>query len=262
MAAQRERKLLFFDIDGTLAMPGSPPSQTVVEAIRAARANGHLTILSTGRPAYLVPPEIDAIGFDGHIYSAGGRVAAGDALLFDRPMPGELSRMALDAIREEGLFYTLECVGTGFQHLPPVIRRLMPEGLPAGDYRGEHVYKISFFTRSVEAVDRLRQRLGSRVKLVCFGNMVKEVPFLAGEISAPDVDKGGALRLLCRYYGASPADCVAFGDSMNDAEILESAGLGIAMGNAEAAVKRLADQVCESCDGDGVAKALARLGLI
>lgn len=262
MAAQRGRKLLFFDIDGTLARPGRPPSRPVVDAIRAARANGHLTFLSTGRPSYLVPPEIDAIGFDGYIYSVGGRVLAGGDVLFDRTMPEELSRMALDAIREAGLFYTLECADCGFRNVPPLIQRLMPDALPAESYRGEPIYKISFFSPSPKAVDRLRRRLDDRVKLVYFGSMLKEVPFSSGEISDPGIDKGGALRLLCRHYGASPADCVAFGDSMNDAEILESAGLGVAMGNADAEVKRLADQVCESCEEDGVAKALARLGLI
>ena len=54
---------------------------------------------------------------------------------------------------------------------------------------------------------------------------------------------------------------MAFGDSMNDAEMLLAAGIGVAMGNAEQRVKDLADQVCESCDEDGVAKELERMGL-
>ncbi len=256
------RKLLFFDIDGTLATPGQPPRRAVADAIRATRRNGHLAFLSTGRPQCLVSPEVETIGFDGRIYSAGGRVTAGDAVLLDQPMPAEMSRMALDAIREAGLFYTLECAGGAYQNVPPFIQRLMPDTLPAEAYQGEPVYKISFFAPSPKAVDRLRQRLDGRVKLVCFHNMMKGSPLRSGEISDPSVDKGAALRLLCRYYDASPADCVAFGDSMNDAEILQAAGLGVAMGNADAEVKALADQVCESCENDGVAKALARLGLI
>ena len=54
---------------------------------------------------------------------------------------------------------------------------------------------------------------------------------------------------------------IAFGDSMNDAEMLLAAGIGVAMGNAEPEVKELADRVCESVDDDGVARELERMGL-
>ena len=58
------------------------------------------------------------------------------------------------------------------------------------------------------------------------------------------------------------ADCIAFGDSMNDSEMLQTAGIGVAMGNASDAVKALADLVCDCCECDGIAKALKQLDLI
>lgn len=64
---KQEKKLLFFDIDGTLAMPGDAPTEAVVNAMRSARSRGHLLILSTGRAAMSVPPEVETIGFDGYI---------------------------------------------------------------------------------------------------------------------------------------------------------------------------------------------------
>lgn len=73
---------------------------------------------------------------------------------------------------------------------------------------------------------------------------------------------GTALNHICQYLGAAPGDCIAFGNSMDDVEILKAAWIGIAMANSEAGVKEIADQVCESCAEDGVAKALARMNLI
>ena len=67
---------------------------------------------------------------------------------------------------------------------------------------------------------------------------------------------------ICNHFGKTAADCIAFGDSMNDAEALAAAGLGIAMGNAEQALKDIADKVCDRCENDGIAKALQALGLI
>ena len=58
------------------------------------------------------------------------------------------------------------------------------------------------------------------------------------------------------------ADCIAFGDSMNDEEMLQTAGVGVAMGNASEQLKALADMVCDRCECDGIAKALEELNLI
>ena len=66
------------------------------------------------------------------------------------------------------------------------------------------------------------------------------------------------MQRLCRFYGVTPENCVAYGDSMNDAEVLQSAGEGIAMGNANEEVKRIADRVCGSCAEDGLAIDLRR----
>jgi hypothetical protein len=54
---------------------------------------------------------------------------------------------------------------------------------------------------------------------------------------------------------------IAFGDSMNDSEIIIKAGIGVAMGNSCDELKALADVVCDSCENDGVAKALIERGL-
>lgn len=257
-------KLIFFDIDGTLALPGKAPSSATVRAIRSARKRGHMAFISTGRPHGLVPPEIQAVGFDGGIYSAGGHIVAKGNVIFDQPMTENMSRDVLEAVKEAGVFYTLECGSESFRSQPRILNqlRLNIQVKPIEEYNGEPIYKISFLSTTARNVDFLRQRLDGRVKLICFGNMVRHLPFIAGEISDPDINKGKALKQICAYLGVSQDDSIVFGDSMNDTEILQAAGIGIAMGNAETQVKEIADQVCESCEDDGIAKALARMGLI
>ena len=71
------KKLIFLDIDGTLIISGRPPSEAVGAAIRAARAKGHKVFLSTGRLEGNIPENIRSVGFDGGIYSAGGRSSMG-----------------------------------------------------------------------------------------------------------------------------------------------------------------------------------------
>ena len=83
-----------------------------------------------------------------------------------------------------------------------------------------------------------------------------------GEIIRKDMDKGKAMERVCEYYGADMADTVAFGDSMNDQQMLEYAGIAVAMGNSCQELKDCADVVCESVDEDGVYFEFKRMNLI
>lgn len=72
------------------------------------------------------------------------------------------------------------------------------------------------------------------------------------------IDKGTALRCLLDYYGMTADRLIAFGDSHNDIDMLTTAGIGVAMGNAEEEVKNAADYVTLSNEEDGVYHFLLR----
>lgn len=275
------RKALFFDIDGTLALPGEAVSAAVTEAIRTARSRGHLAFLSTGRTEGSVPVWVKDIGFDGGIYSAGGRVVLGERELSCRPMPRELVEQVREVFhRHPGAPYVLECRerlfpgntanlsqdGGDQAGLSTELRRvlLMLNQRTGGQeprWAGEPVYKVAFFTANEAEMEALDRELTPLGKLVRFANLLPEAGMRSAEFTAPGIDKGKALQELCAACGIDPADSVAFGDSMNDAEMLTVAGIGVAMASAEAQVLALADRRCESCGEDGVAKELKRMGL-
>lgn len=272
-----EKKLLFFDIDGTLAYPRQAPSERTVSAIRTARTNGHKVFLGTGRSKASVPDAVREIGFDGGIYSAGGYVEAGGSVLADRAMKKDMVRTICTAMEAVNMDFSLECAAANFRHslelsaytsldlsggsteLQRILGALGQNTLK--DYQGEPVYKVTFLAKSLEQIGALTRSLDDRFKVVHFDNLAPGSARIAGEVSDRLIHKGLALKEICAYYGQSPAQSIAFGDSMNDAEMLEAAGIGIAMGDAEDRVKELADQICESCLEDGVARAIERMGL-
>ncbi len=91
-------------------------------------------------------------------------------------------------------------------------------------------------------------------------------PMFAGKMGADVVEKQASkaegLKRLCRHYQVKPEDTIAIGDSMNDYEILQTAGLGIAMGNAVEELKSVADYITADIGEDGIYKACRHFGWI
>ena len=267
-------KLFFLDIDGTIAMPGSDPTPALRRAIKLLQAQGDKVFLCTGRSTGFVPEAVKTLGCDGGIYSAGGYVLAGKEEIFRCFMP----QNTLDAVRavldKIGASYTLECEKRSYragEDLIPMLESLKKEQLhselqrlismnnrklPAEQYGGEPVFKVSFILRSEEQAHRLQSLQPENTDLVFFDNFACSGLIFFGEIADTEINKGKAMLRLCRFYGLTAGDCVAFGDSMNDAAVLKAAGEGWAMGNASSKVKALADRVCGSCTEDGLAIAL------
>jgi len=92
-----------------------------------------------------------------------------------------------------------------------------------------------------------------------------KLPMFAGwqgaDVVEREASKAKGLLRLCEYYGVPVEKTVAFGDSMNDYEIVQAAGIGVAMGNAIEALKQVADYVTDPIGEDGVWNACVHLKL-
>lgn len=274
-------KLLFFDIDGTLAHPGQSPSPATISAIRQARSNGHKAFLSTGRTMDSIPRPVAEIGFDGGIFSSGAVVMSGDQIIAQHFMPDDLVQSILAILVREGALFSLETADGRFnrengadllsQVDPSCVSSEMMQlahdalldttAIPYSKYSGQPVYKIAYYSVHQSLPDLLSSELVGLVKVVPFNN-IPGFPLAMGEISDPGITKGRALCEICDHLNVPIAATIAFGDSMNDSEILSTAQLGVAMGNADPELKELADMVCDRCENDGIAKTLDLLKLI
>ncbi len=274
------RKLIFLDIDGTLVYAMGAPSARTAGAVQRARKNGHKVFLCTGRNMAIIGDEIKNVGFDGIIASAGAHVEVGTKVLFDHMLPEETIQKCLSVFHANGIYCRIESP-EGIYTDPQMEELLrtakaddanselirMQKEIEAGIYiqpydryprRG--AYKICFTSTTSEAVGEAQRLLGDRFHFAVHPYADGSV-CLNGEIIPRGVDKGKGMAMICSYFGAKMADTVAFGDSMNDCEMMQAAGQSIAMGNACGELKRLADRVCESVGEDGIYHEFLRMGI-
>ena len=78
------------------------------------------------------------------------------------------------------------------------------------------------------------------------------------EILPPGISKGTAMDAMLAALGVSAKEVVAVGDNWNDLEMIEGAGLGVAMGHAPQGVRERADYVCGTAEQEGVREVIER----
>lgn len=266
-----KRKIVFLDIDGTLTEPGSnEPPESAIEAVRKAREEGHYVFLCTGRNYDMLMPLLK-YGFDGVVASSGGYIRCGEETIYDCPMTEEQKRRAMDVLEKNGVFRTLECLdgsytdegfkdflkshsGNGNSELLRW-REQIEKDLnirPMGEYKGQPAYKIVVMSRSEEQLEEPRKALSDDFSFCIQGK--DRQGFINGEVLNKKFDKGKGIERVCAYLGIPAEDSIAVGDSMNDREMLEAAGLGICMENGCRELKELADEICPSVNEDGIWK--------
>lgn len=91
-------------------------------------------------------------------------------------------------------------------------------------------------------------------------------PLFAGKQGADVIEKKNSkakgLLMVCQHFGTTMEEAYAFGDSMNDYEIIQAVGVGVAMGNGDPRLKKVADYVAPDIREDGIYRACVELGLI
>lgn len=271
------RKIIFFDIDGTLVdFSGKMPESTVA-SLKAARKNGHKLFICTGRSISQLPEELGAFAFDGYVAAAGAYVECEGQEIFHHHMPVEDVKKALDFFHRENAVYSAQTKDETLMEPESRVRfikiiqqsRDMPvEEIEKNILARQGCTPIMEKINQIEKfcyhecqcpVGKVRQILGDHFDVT---RMSFERPNdFSGEITCRGVHKASGMQKVLDYYHAVREDSVAFGDGPNDLEMIEFAGTGVAMGNAIPELKEKADMVTSSVLEDGIQKAMIELEL-
>ena len=278
-----DKKLIFLDIDGTILGPDSGIHQTVKEGLQKARTRGHQVFICTGRSCHMLPEELEDVELDGVIANAGSDIWIRGQNIFREALKEELLKRTLAVLEQMETIYILE----GFEKIYVSERgaRILSESEPVpgdnpeiirwknffgrwgntGDIRDWNpvqapIPKISFMLWSRQDAERLYHIFKKDFHVAFFPPRTES--FFNGELISRTANKGTAIQRTAEYLKVRIQDTVAFGDSMNDYQMIEQAACGVVMGNGDEKLKAVADRICEPVEDDGVLRELERMGLI
>ena len=269
-ACDRERfynMLLFFDIDGTLWNYKNEISEKTRFAISRARANGHKCFINTGRArAFVTNKDLLGIGFDGIVSACGTMIEYGGSVVFNRLIPADDAVRTIETVRRYGFKPILE--GPEYLYLErrdfeddmygkKVIAEMGDHLLGIDEHWGK--WECEKLSCATEVPVRQRDECFSLLEdlydyMIHSDTVVEMVP--------KGFDKGTGIRKVCELLGEDIRNTFAFGDSINDKEMLLAAGVGVGMGDTYHDLSEFADYITTSLDDDGVYNAMKHFDLI
>ncbi|MBR1865728.1 MAG: HAD family hydrolase [Lachnospiraceae bacterium] len=260
--------LLFFDIDGTLItldekhlMP-----ESTREALYRAKENGHKIFINTGRVKTAIDRFLLEFGFDGLVCGCGTYIEYQGKPVFHHKLTKNQCISYASMLREYG-----------YQTVFEGKDRLFIEG----DYHPgsfmEYIY--SYFSKNsdypIEGVghpDFIFDKF-TTVRMPGSDEAAFQRAFETDFTLIPHTDqvcevvpkgfsKATGIRLLADYLGASEEDCYAFGDSVNDMEMLQYVPHSVGMGNSAEKVLSVVEYRTRDILEDGIKEALVHYELI
>ena len=254
-------KIIFFDIDGTLVDHATgQSSRRTKEAIARLHERGMILCISTGRaPSSL--PDFGGMHFDAFCTFNGSLCYAGDQVIHSNPItPRDVEQVLTNAAglgRPVSVATRYRLAANGLDpDLADYYRLANLELTVAPDFDAacrEDVYQILLGCRPADHPAIVRGAQGVKIA-VSWDRAVDVIP--------ADSGKGTAIAKILAYYGLDASQALAFGDSQNDLEMIQAVGTGVAMGNASAQLKAIADEVCGAVSEDGIYHYCLTHGLI
>lgn len=258
--------MISFDLDMTLLDHNTGEiTQSALETIDILRRK-HKIVLATGRDMdnYYSIMYRDLLKPDAIVHMNGTKITVGNKLLFEHRFNPALLKKVLDFCDREGYGIGMTLGDDDYYIHPEVIEASDKSAWGNCDRRFQDPWKM------LEMNIRTLSMIGdeSQVRRVNKEFPELNMPLFArrrgADVMERGISKADGLSRLAVYFGEKEdlSDTVAFGDSMNDLEVIIKAGTGVAMGNAVDELKEVADYVTSSIAEDGIYRACLHLGLL
>lgn len=254
-------KLLLLDIDGTLLNSKKELPESAFEALQSARANGHDLAIATGRAPFMITDLLEKLDIQTFITFNGQYIVHNDEVVHTEALDPVLLEKVVHFAEERDhplVFMNSKKMISSIDYHPDIDESLkslkFPHPVTERDFHldNEIYQSLVFCTKEEEAQ---------------YHENFKDFQFVRWHrVSCDILPKGGSkasgIEKLIAETGHSIEDTIAFGDGLNDLQMMKTAGFSVAMDNGHPETKKVASYITEHVDDDGLAKAFVHLGLI
>ena len=260
-------KLVVTDMDGTFLRPDLSVSKNNLVAVKELNQHGVHFAIATGRPDQLMKEYVDKLGLKEPIIMSNGSII-GHPFQAQRVWEKTLSSSTLKALFQvldkaemDYLIYTKEAIITRdneryrfFQQrnetLPKHQRaEFIVTEQPSYSLNDKKAYKVLVLENNAQKYKKYFNLFSSWEDVEVYQSQKTFI-----DINPQGISKGNAIIQLANYYGIDVKDVVVFGDQHNDLEMMKTAGIAVAMGNAIEEVKQVADFITTTNEEDGFAR--------
>lgn len=260
-------KLIALDCDGTLIADDRTITLRTKDALICAQKQGMRIALVSGRPQsgfYYEVEQLELVKHHGLIGAYNGGlvkdVESGE-VKYAQELQLEKAKAFLAGIEQYDITYIVDDGENLYSNTPDnqyVIHEYRDHRLNlVHDTNLKETLNFSpmkiLLTADPARIDEIHDELLA----LCGEDLgaIRSTPFYL-EITAKGVNKSNALDHICEAVGIEKSEVIAFGDQLNDMEMVRDAGIGVAMGNATAELKEIADIVTSDNNSDGIAEVI------
>ncbi|PRX28621.1 hypothetical protein BX659_11248 [Orenia metallireducens] len=260
-------KLIAIDMDDTLLPSGLSISARTKEAIKAAEDKGVKVLIATGRMFSSALPHLKEMGLHGEVITYNGalvkEIDSANTILH-KPVDLVSAHKIIDIVKKEDLHLNiylddilyvnkLGAEADYYEQISGIKPVLIKDDL--NDFLESPSTKLLIVEEDIEKADAIEESLEKEFGDIL--NITRSKPKFI-EIINKEVSKGNTLAQIVEDLGLSSEEVIAVGDSFNDLEMIEYAGLGVAVANAREKIKERADYITKSNDEDGVAELIEK----
>ena len=264
MNEKMNQKVLVLDIDGTLTNSDKEITEATKKGIIHIQERGHIVILASGRPTpgmKRYAEELELEKFGGYLLSFnGGRITncKTKEIVFQQTLPSHVISKIYQFAEENDcgiITYTNEGIISGRRLDKYIELESKINNLPVKIVDNFIAYQNCDLNKCLMTADGEKAEIYEKQLAEKFEkelSIYRSEPFFI-EIMPKNIDKATSLDRMLTSVGLTRENAICCGDGFNDMTMIQYAGVGVAMENAQPAVKEAADYITKSNDEDGIA---------
>ncbi|OEH92996.1 Cof-type HAD-IIB family hydrolase [Bacillus solimangrovi] len=255
-------KIVFFDIDGTLLNHNKELPDSTREALQQLQRKGIHVAIATGRGPFMFEPLREELGIDSYVSFNGQYVVFEDEVIYKKPLDFKLIQQLEVEANERNhpmVFLDHEAMKSNATFHPFIEESMKSIKFehPTYDatyYHSREIYQALVFCEG-NAEQAYEEKYNEGLHFIRWHNYCIDVLPNGGS-------KSVGIQNMIERLNISNENVYAFGDGLNDIEMLSSVGTGIAMGNGKQEAKDVASIITRNVDEDGIYYGLKEVGLL